>query len=38
MASSDITALILQMMKQIQEQQLAADERQQQFMAAIEKS
>ena len=46
MASSDITALILQMLKQMQEQQLvalemmqeqqrAADERQRQFMAAI---
>ena len=46
MASSDMTALMLQMMKQIQEQQLvaqemmqeqqrAADERQRQSMAAI---
>ena len=35
MASSEMTALMLQMMKQMQEQQLAADERQQQFMAAI---
>ena len=35
MASSDMTALMLQMMKQMQEQQLAADERQRQFMAAI---
>ena len=35
MASSDMIALILQMMKQMQEQQHAADERQRQFMAAI---
>ena len=34
MASSDMTALMLQMMKQIQKQQLAADE-QRQFVAAI---
>ena len=35
MASSDMTFLMLQMMKQMQEQQHAADERQRQFMAAI---
>ena len=35
MASSDMTALMLQMTKQMQEQPLATDERQRQFMAAI---
>ena len=35
MASSDTTALMLQRMKQIQEQQHAADERQRHFIAAI---
>ena len=35
MESSDMTALMLQIMKQMQEQQLAADERQRQFMDAI---
>ena len=35
MASSDMTALMLQMMKQMLEQQLATDERQRQFMTAI---
>ena len=35
MASSDMTTLMLQMMKQMQEQQLAADERQRHFMGAI---
>ena len=35
MASSDMTFLMLQMMKQMQEQQHAADKRQRQFMAAI---
>ena len=35
MASSDMTALMLQMIKQMQEQQLTADERERQFMAAI---
>ena len=35
MASSDMTALTPQTMKQMQEQQHAADERQRQFMAAI---
>ena len=35
MTSSDMTTLILQMIKQMQKQQLAADERQRQFMAAI---
>ncbi|CAM9707206.1 unnamed protein product, partial [Ascophyllum nodosum] len=35
MASSDMTAFMLKMMEQMQEQQLAADERQRRFMAAI---
>ena len=35
MASSDMTALMLQMMKQMQEQHHAVDERQRQFMATI---
>ena len=35
MASSDMTAFMLQMMKQMQEQQITADERQRHFMAAI---
>ena len=35
MASSDMTALMIQMMKQMQEQQLAADECQRQFMTVI---
>ena len=35
MASSDMIALMLQIIKQMQEQQLTADERQRQFMAAI---
>ena len=36
MASSDTTSPMLQMMKQMQEQQRAADEHQRQFMAAIQ--
>ena len=35
MASSNMTAFMLQMMKQMQEQQLTAAERQRQFMTAI---